>query len=113
MTEKKIEATLDFTIKEFISTIVSILVLVLIGYDIKDLIYGIKGFDNISITLVICAIFAFTYLTMLTVKFIKESKILAEERNFKNKLAFEEGIITIKREEETYPPVILPEEKKS
>jgi hypothetical protein len=114
MSKPKVEATLEFTWKELISTIVSILVLVLIGYDVKDLINLDKTFDNISITLIICGIFAFVYMTMLFVKFGKESKILADYRNEMNKRTFEDGVITVKKEKEI--PVILPrdeEEKKS
>ena len=111
MTKIQTEATLEFTLKEFISTIVSILVLVLIGYDVKDLIYGFKGFDNISITLVICSVFALTYLIMLIVKFVKEGKSIADKQHLRNKQTFDEGYITIKKE----TPVILPieEEKKN
>jgi len=106
MEKPKVEATLEFTWKEFISTILSVLVLVLIGYDVKDLIYATKVFDNISITLVISGVFAFTYIIMICVKFGREGKVLAEARNLKNKQAFEEGIIVQKEVKEI--PVILP-----
>lgn len=116
MDKPKVETTLEFTLKEFISTIVSILVLVLIGYDAKDLIYGLKGFNNISITLVICSVFALTYLIMLLVKFANEGKIIADKQHLRNKETFDDGFITVKKEKEL--PVILPiqqeeEEKKS
>lgn len=110
--ERQVEPILKFTWKEFIATITSVLVLVLIGYFFKDLIYGEVVISDVSITLAITSLFAFVYLLMLFIKFGKEGKKMADEQKRKNNQVFDKGVITIK-DDDSFPPVILPEEKKS